>query len=106
MTRPCDTLSGGETFITSLCLALALSSTLQLNGTTPLELFFLDEGFGSLDDELLDVVMDSLERLQTRKRSIGIISHVESIQCRVPRKLIVTPADTEKNGSKVRLEFS
>lgn len=106
MTRPCDTLSGGETFITSLCLALALSSTLQLNGTTPLELFFLDEGFGSLDDELLDVVMDSLERLQTRKRSIGIISHVESIQCRVPRKLIVTPADTKKNGSKVRLEFS
>lgn len=106
MIRPCDTLSGGETFITSLCLALALSSTLQLNGTTPLELFFLDEGFGSLDDELLDVVMDSLEKLQNRKRSIGIISHVESIQCRVPRKLIVTPAEAEKNGSRVRLEFS
>ncbi|MCD8019337.1 MAG: hypothetical protein LUF92_07070 [Clostridiales bacterium] len=104
--RPCDTLSGGEIFITSLSLALALSSVIQLNGTAPLELFFLDEGFGSLDDELLDVVMTSLERLQNNKRSIGIITHVEAIQERVPVKLVVTPSDISQNGSTIRMEYS
>ena len=104
--RPCDTLSGGETFITSLSLALALSSVIQLNGTAPLELFFLDEGFGSLDDDLLDVVMTSLERLPNKRRSIGIITHVEAIQSRVPVKLIVTPSDISQNGSSIRLEYS
>lgn len=104
--RPCDTLSGGETFITSLSLALALSSVIQLNGTAPLELFFLDEGFGSLDDELLDVVMTSLERLPNKRRSIGIISHVEAIQARVPVKLIITPSDISQNGSSIQLVYS
>ena len=104
--RPCDTLSGGETFITSLSLALALSSVIQLNGTAPLELFFLDEGFGNLDDELLDVVMTSLERLQSTRRSIGIITHVEAIQARVPVKLIITPSDDSQNGSSIRMEYS
>lgn len=104
--RPCDTLSGGETFITSLSLALALSSVIQLNGTAPLELFFLDEGFGSLDDDLLDVVMTSLERLPNKRRSIGIITHVEAIQSRVPVKLMVTPSDISQNGSFIQLEYS
>lgn len=104
--RPCDTLSGGETFITSLSLALALSSAIQLNGTAPLELFFLDEGFGNLDEELLDVVMTSLERIQNTRRSIGIITHVEAIQARVPVKLIVTPSDISQNGSSIRMEYS
>lgn len=104
--RPCDTLSGGETFITSLSLALALSSAIQLNGTAPLELFFLDEGFGNLDDELLDIVMTSLEKLQSTKRSIGIITHVEAIQARVPIKLVVTPSDINQNGSTIRMEYS
>lgn len=104
--RPCDTLSGGETFITSLSLALALSSAIQLNGTAPLELFFLDEGFGSLDEELLDVVMTSLERLQSKNRSIGVITHVEAIQARVPVKLYVTPADAGQEGSRIRLEYT
>ncbi|MDO5146521.1 MAG: SMC family ATPase [Eubacteriales bacterium] len=102
--RPCDTLSGGEIFLTSLSLALALSSVIQLNGTAPLELFFLDEGFGSLDEELLDVVMNCLEHLQNGSRSIGIISHVEAIQSRVPVKLMVTPSDIEQNGSSIRME--
>ena len=104
--RPCDTLSGGETFITSLSLALALSSVIQLNGTAPLELFFLDEGFGNLDDDLLDVVMTSLERLQNTRRSIGIITHVEAIQSRVPVKLIVIPSDDSQNGSHIQMEYS
>lgn len=104
--RPCDTLSGGETFITSLSLALALSSAIQLNGTAPLELFFLDEGFGSLDEDLLDVVMTSLERLPNKKRSIGIITHVDAIRSRVPVKLLVTSSDTGEKGSSLRLEYT
>ena len=64
--RGIKTLSGGETFLTSLALALALSSQIQLKGSAPLEFFFLDEGFGSLDNELLDVVMESLESFTTK----------------------------------------
>ncbi|KAB3525729.1 AAA family ATPase [Alkaliphilus serpentinus] len=104
--RDASTLSGGETFVTSLALALALSNQIQLKGTAPLELFFLDEGFGTLDDKLLEVVMDSLERIHNDKLSIGIISHVESIKNRVPVKLIVTAAEAGIGGSKVKLERS
>ncbi|MBV7271508.1 SMC family ATPase [Clostridium sp. PL3] len=104
--RDASTLSGGETFVTSLALALALSAQIQLKGTAPLELFFLDEGFGTLDDNLLEVVMDSLEKIHNDKLSIGIISHVESIKNRVPVKLIVTAAEAGMGGSKVRIERS
>lgn len=104
--RDASTLSGGETFVTSLALALALSAQIQLKGTAPLELFFLDEGFGTLDDNLLEVVMDSLERIHNDRLSIGIISHVESIKSRVPVKLIVTAAEAGMGGSKVRIERS
>ncbi|AOZ80046.1 AAA family ATPase [Clostridium pasteurianum] len=104
--RDASTLSGGETFVTSLALALALSAQIQLKGTAPLELFFLDEGFGTLDDNLLEVVMDSLERIHNDRLSIGIISHVESIKNRVPVKLIVTAAQAGMGGSKVRIERS
>ena len=103
--RSVDSLSGGETFLTSLSLALALSSQIQLKGSSPLEFFFLDEGFGSLDTELLDVVMESLENLHSDKLSIGIISHVEELKNRVPVKLLVSPCDVGK-GSKVRIEYS
>lgn len=104
--RDASTLSGGETFLASLALALALSAEIQLKGTAPLELFFLDEGFGTLDDELLDVVMSSLERIHHDKLKIGIISHVEAIKNRVPIKLILTPAESGKGGTKVKLERS
>ncbi|MFL0195111.1 AAA family ATPase [Clostridium sp. WILCCON 0269] len=104
--RDASTLSGGETFVTSLALALALSAQIQLKGTSPLELFFLDEGFGSLDDNLLEIVMDSLEKIHNKKLSIGIISHLESIKNRVPIKLIVTAAESGMGGSKVRIERS
>ena len=104
--RDASTLSGGETFLASLALALSLSSQIQLKGTAPLELFFLDEGFGTLDDNLLDVVMNSLERLHHERLSIGIISHVESIKNRVPVKLILTPAEAGIGGSKVKIERS
>ncbi|WP_019849438.1 SbcC/MukB-like Walker B domain-containing protein [Desulfitobacterium sp. PCE1] len=104
--RDASTLSGGETFLASLSLALALSAQIQLKGTAPLELFFLDEGFGTLDDNLLEVVMDSLERLHHDRLSVGIISHVESIKNRVPVKLMVTPAQAGMGGSKVAIEVS
>lgn len=104
--RDASTLSGGETFLASLALALSLSSQIQLKGTAPLELFFLDEGFGTLDDNLLDVVMTSLERLHNERLSVGIISHVESIKNRVPVKLILTPAEAGIGGSKVKIEKS
>ncbi|MDK0844406.1 AAA family ATPase [Clostridium perfringens] len=104
--RDASTLSGGETFLASLALALSLSSQIQLKGTAPLELFFLDEGFGTLDDNLLDVVMSSLERLHHERLSVGIISHVESIKNRVPVKLILTPAEAGIGGSKVKIERS
>ena len=103
--RGIKTLSGGETFLTSLALALALSSQIQLKGSAPLEFFFLDEGFGSLDNELLDVVMESLEKLHNEKLSVGIISHVDELKNRVPVKLIVTPNDGGR-GSKINIEYS
>lgn len=103
--RSVDTLSGGETFLTSLSLALALSSQIQLKGSAPLEFFFLDEGFGSLDAELLDIVMESLERLHSDKLSVGIISHVEELKNRVPIKLLVTSSEAG-SGSKVKIEYS
>jgi exonuclease SbcC len=104
--RDATTLSGGETFLASLSLALALSTQIQLKGTAPLELFFLDEGFGTLDDDLLEVVMSSLERIHNEKLKVGIISHVEAIKNRVPVKLMITPAECGMGGSKVRIERS
>ncbi|MFR5945946.1 MAG: SbcC/MukB-like Walker B domain-containing protein [Clostridium sp.] len=104
--RDASTLSGGETFLASLSLALALSAEIQLKGTAPLELFFLDEGFGTLDENLLEVVMESLERVHNDRLKVGIISHVEAIKNRVPVKLIVTPAISGLGGSKVKIERS
>ncbi|NLT95571.1 MAG: hypothetical protein GXW85_08620 [Clostridia bacterium] len=104
--RPVTTLSGGETFLTSLALALALSSQIQLKGKYPLEFFFLDEGFGTLDSHLLETVMNSLERLQMEKMTIGIISHVPELKARIPRSLIVEPAEKGGRGSRLRLEIT
>lgn len=101
--RSTNTLSGGETFLTSLALALALSSHIQLKGSAPLEFFFLDEGFGTLDNELLEIVMTALERLHSEKLSVGIISHVEELKNRVPIKLIVSPQDFGGEGTVVKI---
>ncbi|HEX3016177.1 MAG TPA: AAA family ATPase [Desulfobacteria bacterium] len=104
--RPVSTLSGGETFLTSLALALALSTQIQLRGEYPLEFFFLDEGFGTLDQELLEVVMGTLERLRLQNITIGIISHVPELRNRLARRLIVSPAEAGGRGSSVRLELA
>ncbi|MFD2704527.1 AAA family ATPase [Salibacterium lacus] len=101
LTRPVSSLSGGETFLTSLALALALSSSIQLKGRYPLEFFFLDEGFGTLDQELLDTVMTALEKLQMNNLAVGIISHVPDIQERLLHKLIVKEAQPGGQGSRI-----
>ncbi|RCX22763.1 exonuclease SbcC [Fontibacillus phaseoli] len=102
--RPVFTLSGGETFLTSLALALALSAQIQLRGQYPLQFFFLDEGFGTLDPELLDTVITSLEHLHHDHLAVGIITHVAELRERLARKLIVIPAENGGEGSKVMLE--
>ena len=104
MRRLVTTLSGGETFLTSLALALALSSQIQLKGQSPLEFFFLDEGFGTLDTDLLDTVMDALERLSTGERVIGLISHVPEMKSRVTRRLVVEAPVINGAGSRVYME--
>ena len=102
--RPASTLSGGETFMASLALALALSSGIQMKGAAPMELFFLDEGFGTLDETCLDIVMEALEKVRTKKRSVGIITHVEEIKARIPTRLIVEAARPGEGGSRVHME--
>ncbi|MBP1156340.1 MULTISPECIES: SMC family ATPase [unclassified Paenibacillus] len=102
--RPVTTLSGGETFLTSLSLALALSTQIQLKGEHPLEFFFLDEGFGTLDQELLDTVITALEKLHTDKLTVGVISHVPELRARLPRRLIVYPPEPGGQGSRISLE--
>ncbi|OKP91162.1 hypothetical protein A3844_04855 [Paenibacillus helianthi] len=102
--RPVSTLSGGETFLTSLSLALALSAQIQLRGQYPLQFFFLDEGFGTLDPDLLDTVITSLERLHNDQLSVGIISHVPELRARLPRKLVIVPAEPGGGGSRIILE--
>jgi DNA repair protein SbcC/Rad50 len=102
--RPVNTLSGGETFLTSLALALSLSAQIQLRGEYPLQFFFLDEGFGTLDADLLDTVVSSLEKLQSQQLSVGVISHVQELRARLPKKLIVEPAEPSGRGSRVRIE--
>ncbi|WP_438346882.1 AAA family ATPase [Paenibacillus sp. FA6] len=102
--RPVSTLSGGETFLTSLSLALALSAQIQLRGQYPLQFFFLDEGFGTLDPDLLEMVITSLERLHSDHLSVGIISHVPELRARLPRKLVVLPAENAGGGSRLVME--
>jgi exonuclease SbcC len=95
LVRPPSTLSGGETFLVSLALALSLSERIQLAGRTRFDFFFLDEGFGSLDQVTLETALGALERLRGPNRVIGMISHVPAIEERMPRRLRVF---TERKG--------
>ncbi len=102
--RGVHTLSGGETFLVSLSLALSLSAEICARSARPIEFFFLDEGFGTLDRNLVDTVMDSLEKLRSERFSIGIISHVEELKQRIDRKLLVRKA-TQQHGSQIIMEL-
>ncbi len=99
--RSIKSLSGGETFIISLCLSLSLSKKIQMKKNSVIEFFFLDEGFGSLDNEALDNVTDSLMRLKSDNINIGIITHVDKLKERVPKILYV---DNTANGTVVRID--
>jgi exonuclease SbcC len=87
-TRPARTLSGGETFLASLALALALAdhlgTTLGATGPARLDALFLDEGFGTLDAETLDVVATALDELGARGRMVGVVTHVRELADRLP----------------------
>ena len=98
--RGVHTLSGGEVFLVSLSLALALSSEICAKSARPMEFFFLDEGFGTLDSALVDTVMDSLEKLRSEHFAIGIISHVEELKHRIEKKISVEKA-TDRHGSQI-----
>ena len=92
-TRLAKTLSGGETFLASLSLALALSEQLvdlATEGSAQLESLFLDEGFGTLDAETLDTVAATVENLAARGRMVGIVTHVRELADRVPMQFRVT----------------
>ena len=99
--RTVRTLSGGETFLVSLSLALSLSAEI-CQSVRHIEFFFLDEGFGTLDGKLVDIVMDVLGKL-SKDFSIGLISHVEELKHRIHHKIIVDGA-TESRGSTVTIE--
>lgn len=100
--RVVKTLSGGETFLVSLSLALSLSGAICAQSQRPIEFFFLDEGFGTLDEKLVDTVMDVLGKL-SKSFSVGLISHVEELKRRIDYKAVVTGA-TETHGSTVKIE--
>ncbi|MGH2842603.1 MAG: SbcC/MukB-like Walker B domain-containing protein, partial [Solirubrobacteraceae bacterium] len=92
--RPPRSLSGGEKFLASLALALGLAEvvTNRAGGVT-LDTLFIDEGFGSLDDETLEVAMQTLDQLRQGGRTVGLISHVEAMKDQIPAKLMVEVAD-------------
>ena len=99
-TRPVNTLSGGESFLASLSLALGLSDVVQAYaGGVTLQTLFVDEGFGSLDPEALDLAFRALVDLQSGGRLVGIISHVPELKERIEARLEVTPG---RGGSTVR----
>ena len=94
------TLSGGETFVVSLALALGLADVIAHEvGGTDLDTLFVDEGFGSLDADTLDDVMDTLDTLREGGRVVGVVSHVAHLRERIPTQLHV---EKRRHGSSVR----
>jgi exonuclease SbcC len=98
--RDTSTLSGGETFFASLALALGLADVVTDEaGGVRLDTLFIDEGFGSLDDQTLDEVLDVLDSLRERDRSVGIVSHVADLRRRIHAQLEVVKG---RSGSVLR----
>ena len=102
--RPVSTLSGGESFMAALSLALGLAEVVQAHaGGIHLETVFVDEGFGSLDDESLDLAISALMGLGEDGRLVGIISHVGELRERVDARLEVT---ADRTGSRAKFRVS
>ena len=94
--RSIETLSGGEQFLASLSLAFGLSDVVQsYSGSVRLDSIFIDEGFGSLDQDTLDTAMKALSQIQKMGRTVGIISHVSELKNRIATQIQVHPS---KNG--------
>jgi len=101
--RSARTLSGGETFLASLGLALALSEqvrSLSLTRRADMDSLFLDEGFGTLDPETLEVVVDAIEQLGSDGRMVGVITHVRELALRLPPRIEV---DGSPRGSRIQV---
>lgn len=101
--RTVNTLSGGETFLVSLALALALSSLSSSNMS--IESLFIDEGFGSLDSDTLRVAMEALEHLQSQGRKIGVISHLSNMIERIPTQICVKKKRGGKSSVEIKQQF-
>ncbi len=99
--RSIKTLSGGQSFQASLCLALALAENIQALNKADRNFFFIDEGFGTQDAESINTVFDTLQYLHQENRVVGIISHVEELKERMPRSISITK-DLEK-GSQINI---
>lgn len=100
--RSVHSLSGGESFLVSLALALGLASL--SSNTMRVDSLFIDEGFGSLDADTLQTAMAALEHLQTQGRKIGVITHVAEMTERIPCRIMVEP--TGGGGSRVRMPYA
>ncbi|EFU69386.1 nuclease sbcCD [Aliarcobacter butzleri JV22] len=87
--RPVSTLSGGESFIVSLSLALGLSALASQK--ISIDSLFLDEGFGTLDSDSLELALNALNQLQSSGKMVGVISHVEALKERIPLQIRVMP---------------
>jgi len=102
--RPVKTLSGGETFLASLALALSLSeqlADLAVGGAARLEALFLDEGFGTLDIDTLDVVITAIEELGSRGRMVGVVTHVKELAESIPVRYEVTKQGNRSSVARV-----
>ncbi len=103
--RPARSLSGGETFCASLALALGLSDVVRMTaGGIEINSLFIDEGFGSLDGDQLDEVMVMLGHLSSGGRSVGVISHVDSMKASITEQIDITPA-TETQPASLRVSW-
>lgn len=97
--RSVHSLSGGESFLISLALALGLSSL--SSNKMKIESLFIDEGFGALDIDTLNVAMDALDNLQTQGRKIGVISHVEEMKERITTQIQVIKSANGRSSVRI-----